>query len=61
MAQQNEEANKKKIQQIKKELLEMFGEFYFTNQSPLYDAIFSYSLVMPEHCGGTKPCSVVVA
>ena len=56
---ENKKANEHKIKQIKNELKEMFSDNYFTDKSPLFEAHLTGLLALPEHCGGTKPCSVV--
>ena len=49
---------KKEANIIKNELKLMFSDNFFTNQSPLFEASLTGSLVLPEHQGGTKPCVV---
>lgn len=42
---------KQKSSSIKKELKDTFGEHYFTNQSPLFKAIDTGLVILPEHQG----------
>jgi len=45
--------------EIKKELKLMFGENYFTDCSPLFEAYKTGFLTLPKCQGGIKPCNVV--
>jgi hypothetical protein len=52
---------KKKIKALKQELLEMFGENWFTNQSPLFEAMETGILSLPKQQGGDHNCKVVLS
>jgi hypothetical protein len=47
------EANK-----LRGELYGMFGDSWFTDQSPLFDASKTGELILPEHQGGIKKVKV---
>ena len=40
--------------QLKKLLVDMFGDYWFTEDSPLGKAIGTNKLVLPEHQGGVR-------
>lgn len=44
---------------IKSHLKKMYGEHYFTNDSPIFRAINTGMLQLPEIQGGTHSCKVV--
>lgn len=49
---------KKQADVLKQQLIDKFGEHWFTNKSPLYGAFTSGMLVQPEIQGGTTHCNV---
>jgi hypothetical protein len=53
-----EEANRE-MNALKKEVFELVGDSWFTNQSPLFEASKTGILSLPETQGGNKKCSVI--
>lgn len=49
---------KKKIKKLKNELLETFGDNWFTNQSPIYGALDTGILSLPNAQGGDHRCEL---
>lgn len=43
---------------LKRDLFTMFGSDYFTDKSPLFEAIKTGILDLPKHQGGKIPCQV---
>ena len=54
----NKEHNQKMAQKLKNQVKEMFGSEWFTTKSPLYNAIDSGLLVLPNVQGGTTKCKI---
>ena len=51
-------AGKNKSKKIKKDIERMFGEFWFTTESPLGKAIKTGILSLPKHQGGNTKCLI---
>ena len=49
---------KENIKRIKRELHGLFGEHWFTDESPLFKASESGYLILPETQGGSHKCTV---
>ena len=49
---------KQEADRIKLTLVNMFGEHYFTDKSPLYEAITTGILSLPYIQGGSSKCSI---
>ena len=54
----NVEANSLEVKLLKAELKEKFGSEWFTDNSPLFEAITTGILELPESQGGPVPCIV---
>jgi len=50
--------NKIEISAIKKAVKEMFGDNWFLDVSPLFDAIETGVIILPPHQGGEHKCKI---
>lgn len=55
----NSRENKNIIQKIKKQLKLQFGEQWFLDRSPLFDAIETGIIKLPKHQGGEHKVTIV--
>ena len=46
------------IRELKKEIIDQFGPFWFTDKSPLFDAIKSNELILSQAQGGPHKCKI---
>lgn len=52
-------AAQKTIKENKRQIFEMFGDNYFTSESPLFYAIETGILKLPIHQGGEHKCTLI--
>ena len=52
------DGKEKEADELKKQLKQMFGDNYFTDGSPIYQAFKTGILSLPKTQGGDKPCKV---